>query len=159
MATRDDRKHLRCLKEEQKFLIRLQTMLQRQLTALKVEEAALLKMISTTARGGSTPDVNQDTTAASSRQTGLNKSVIDDTAVNEAPIDLTNLKVGKLDSQNFHSFDIGTLPTDKLDNTEAKINLDLSESDEDESDENIDIDIEEDYYDDEDEEDRYSEVF
>ena len=169
MATKDDQKHLKCLKEEQKFLIRLQTMLQKQLTALKVEEAALLKMVSMTARGGSTPDANQDTTTATSinriptqsasgiLHAGLNRSVMDDTAVNQAPIDLRNLKVGKMDSQSFPSLDIGTLPNDKSTNTEDRIDLRLSDSDEDESDE--DIEIEQDYYDDEDDEDNYSDVF
>ena len=99
-----DRKHLQCLREEEKFLLRMQNQLLNQQKRLKVEEAALLKLMS--ASGTSRGDVGKQGTAAkseavvsqleckSSHTTNKNRiHCLEDTVVNVAPLSLDDLTV------------------------------------------------------------------
>eukprot|EP00112_Aurelia_sp_Birch-Aquarium-sp1_P007674 Seg1838.8 transcript_id=Seg1838.8/GoldUCD/mRNA.D3Y31 product="hypothetical protein" protein_id=Seg1838.8/GoldUCD/D3Y31 len=98
-----DQKHLSDLKEEEKFLLRMQFKLQRQQKLLKVEEAALLKLMSGNANGpnakGSKFPLSttslpaaQGTTISGQVQMNDN-NFLQDTAVNTAPLRLDNFTV------------------------------------------------------------------
>ena len=140
MAGKEDKQHLNCLKEEQSFLIRLQTRLQKQLRDLKVEEAALLKMISMAARGGPKPTASQKATGHTHEistqstlsfiKTGYSEELLDDTVVNQAPLDLKDLRVEKVESEALPLLHIGSLSTEKIKNIDIEIDLDSSEREE-----------------------------
>eukprot|EP00112_Aurelia_sp_Birch-Aquarium-sp1_P007672 Seg1838.6 transcript_id=Seg1838.6/GoldUCD/mRNA.D3Y31 product="hypothetical protein" protein_id=Seg1838.6/GoldUCD/D3Y31 len=99
-----DHKHLSDLKEEEKFLLRMQFKLQRQQKLLKVEEAALLKLMSGNANGPNTNKGSkfplsttslpaaQGTTISGQVQMNDN-NFLQDTAVNTAPLRLDNFTV------------------------------------------------------------------
>ena len=162
MTTKDDQKHLKCLKEEEKFLISLQIRLQKQLKLLKVEKAALLKMISMAARSGSgltdaddtsntvpfsttaTNDNDKKQTTLSSHETlyssqgGCNEDLFGDTVVNQAPLDLEGLTVAKGKNQNLPMLDINPLYTEELNDQSKHMGMNLRISDEDDDDEDDD---------------------
>lgn len=151
MAGKEDQQHLKCLKEEQEFLLRLQTRLQKQLRGLKVEEAALLKMISMAARGGSKPTASKKATGPNHEmstqsthsfiKTGYSEEVLDDAVVNQAPLDLKDLQIGTIESEAFPILRIGPLSTEKIKENDLEMDIDSSErEDEDDDDSNDDDD-------------------
>lgn len=130
MSTGDHR-HLKCLKEEEEFLLRMQLHLQKQLRCLKVEEAALLKMISSAAKAdwprrgvsiyqvGDRPSSgtakDEFSTLTSQKQRGAymsgeNPDISNDVAVNQAPLSLKDLTVAGDDcSDNLPLLDVNSL--------------------------------------------------
>eukprot|EP00795_Rhopilema_esculentum_P008739 gene8739-14762_t len=99
-----DRKHLQCLRDEEKFLLKMQNQLLNQQKRLKVEEAALLRLMSAsgTSRGGvgkqgtaAKPETVVSQLECKSSHTTIKSQIdcLDDTVVNVAPLSLHDLTV------------------------------------------------------------------
>lgn len=108
----------------------MQNRLQTQLKLLKVEEAALLKMISTTAR----EDVADNVGTHSSIIGKGNGELLDDASVNQAPLDLKGLTVAKTQTDSLPVLDINPsmISSGFGSSEEIKVKLKLSESEEEE---------------------------
>ena len=144
MATKEDQEHLKCLKVEHEFLVGLQTRLQKQLKDLKVEEAALLRLISMVPLGNSAPTASHTATDQSTHQfpgpgntvfthAGYSDKISDDIVVNQAPLDLQHLTVEKVDTQSFPVPDIDPLCTQNFqtDNLTSRLSSSNEEEDDD----------------------------